>query len=185
MSHDAQVGEAVHRFVKIHAAHCRHQHDRRQGHQHDRQPGENALVAPFGADRDMIQPQRQPQREHGNRHQLEEAAPGILGVGQAAVGDDLLAAEEVGKLHQHEHAKQHIHQPQHNAGLDDAQPEQRACLAFGWCFINLQGLQRDRHFIAISEVGFRVILILFICRCGILGLRAGTACQPIRPTRPW
>ena len=110
----------------------------------------------------MIQPQRQPQREDGHGHQFKEAAPGVLGVGQAAIGDDLLAAEEVSELHQHERAEQHIDQPQDDAGFDDTQPEQRACLAFGRSFIRCF-LQRHGVVVAVGKVGFRV------CICFVVG----------------
>src|ERR1043166_9067095 len=53
------------------------------------------------------------EHEGAGRHELEEAAAGVLGIGEAARGEDERgAAEQVAQLNDHEDEKQQVHQAQ-------------------------------------------------------------------------
>lgn len=55
-------------------------------------------------------------------HQLEEATPGILGVGVPLHSDVGPPAEQVGELNPHKHQEQQIHRDQQRCRLDEAEP---------------------------------------------------------------
>ena len=69
----------------------------------------------------MSQEQRR-ERERRDGHELEEIAPGILGVGQAHGRNDLLGAtEQVADLDGDEDEEEQIEQAEDGAYLDDAE----------------------------------------------------------------
>ncbi len=55
--------------------------------------------------------------------QLEEAAPGVLGVGEAGEGERVAAAEQVGELEEHEHREQQVHDEEDGRGLHRAEAD--------------------------------------------------------------
>ena len=59
-----------------------------------------------------------------DRHQLEEAAAGVLAVGEARACQGVAAAEQVDRLDEHEAEEQQVHQRQRGDGGGRAQVQE-------------------------------------------------------------
>jgi len=108
----AQLGETVGRFIEAKALEGGNQHYAHLQQQQAAQAIEEQLFALCFAAGDHAHQVKQAQADQRHGHQLKEAAPGILGVGEAFDGDVGLAGKEVLELHDQEGRKKQVNTAQ-------------------------------------------------------------------------
>ena len=96
--------------------------DREQQEQDDGELPERALVRRRLVAEQPVGAGEQGEHEGAGRHELEEAAAGVLGIREAARGDDERgAAEQVAQLNHYEDEKQQVHKAQRGSHGNDAE----------------------------------------------------------------
>ena len=126
----ADFRKPVRTHVQSHALEGGRHDDSEQQEQDGRELPERALVLRRLVAEQPVGAGEQGEHEGAGRHELEEAAAGVLRVGEAARGDDERgAAEQVSQLNDDEDQKQQVDEPQRGRHGNDA--EREPALPFG------------------------------------------------------
>ena len=120
---EPQLGQAELRRVEPHPEERGGEHHVEEQEHDARTAGERgARRAGSRWSSQSVRGQEQRQRERRDGHQLEEPPPRIFSVAHARqLAHELVPAEEVAELHQHEGDKQQVHHRQHRADLAQAE----------------------------------------------------------------
>ena len=119
-------GEPVFALIEPHALECGSHNDEQQDDLNACQRPKQALVGRVLLAEQPMSKKQEGKHQRCNRDEFEEAAPGVLGVGETRSDSHQRgAAKEVMNLHQHEGEEEQVEQPQGDAYFDDAQPRRR------------------------------------------------------------